>query len=352
MLSNRYPIEERQRRTHANPAVAMQWAGSELTKHARQVMEQVFERLGVPDLQKREDRIGRLFADMEHGVFRPGEEVEPIALSQGKVAINEQRERHADHALRHAVAVEYENEKILLPLTVPNMGDFEAGLHSAFQRMQASLLEAQRHLSALDILKNLEGKHYGQRAQKAALSRTRAASDEDQQTLLAVMVKNMLYKNADVFKRAQSRTGVVAHEWAVQIYDLNSKFEILNVTSLDDLQADIHTLLLKSLKAGKNINDRGIHRQVMARRLRGMQNALSNEEAGEIEAELAHKRGFCEGVQSVLGYLLEQRFGELPGEALEVIRSIDRIDDLQSYLDLVPEADSWKAVLRGNEPSL
>ncbi|MBA2779400.1 hypothetical protein [Billgrantia kenyensis] len=342
-------MSERRRRALADTAVAMRWAGNELNGHACQVVERVFEHLGMSDAQERDVRIGELFADMESGSFRPEEAMEPISLRQGKVAIDKQRERHADLALCQAVAVVYEYQKVFSSLTVPGMGAFDSSLQHAFQRMQLSLLEAQRHLAALDILKNLEGKHYSQRARKGGHTRARPASEQDKQALLAVMVKSMLYKNADAFKRTQSRTEAVAHEWAVRIYKFNDKFEILNISSLGDLQADIHTLLLKLLKAGQDVSDRHIHRRVMARQLRQRRDAFRSEEADRIGSELIHTRGFVEGVQGTLVYLLEERFGALPAEAMELIRAMDRVEDLQACLDRLPKASVWQVVLREPE---
>ncbi|MBY6207464.1 MULTISPECIES: hypothetical protein [Halomonas] len=348
-MSDKSPRGERSRRALADTAVAMRWAGNELTGHAWQVVERVFEHQGLSSAQERDARIDELFADMESGGFRPSEAVEPIALSQGKVALKEQRERHADLALRQAVAVRYEYQRGLSPLTAPGMGAFDSSLQHAFQRMQSSLLEAQRHLAALDILKNLEGKHYSQRARKGGHTRARPASEQDQQALLAVMIKGMLYNDPGAIKRAQHNAEAVAHEWAVRIYELNRDFHILDIITRDKLEAEILTLLLKRLKAGQDVRDRHIHRRVMARQLRQRRDAFRSDGAARMEAELVHERGFREGVQGVLVYLLEDRFGELPDEAVEAIRATHHVDDLQACLDWLPEAVSWQAVLQARE---
>lgn len=343
------PIDERQRRVHTNSAVDMRWAGNELDRHAWQVAVRVFEHLGVSASQEREARIDELFADMESGCFHPGEAMERIVLNQGKVALNEQRERHADLALRQAVAVRYEYQRELSPLAAPGMGVFDSSLEHVFQRMQSSLLEAQRHLAALDILKNLEDKHYSQRARKGGYARSRPASKQDQQTLLAVMIRGMLYNDPDAIKRVRRSPETVAHEWAVRIYEINREFEILDITSRDKLTAEIHSLLLKRLTTGQDISERHIQRRVLARQMRQKRDDFRSEETAGIEAELVHERGFYEGVQGVLTYLLEKRFGELPDEALETIRSTHRFDYLQAYLDRLTEAASWEAVLRESE---
>lgn len=343
------PVDERQRRALADTAVAMRWAGNELTGHAGQVVARVFEHLGVSDAQEREAQIDELFADMESGGFRPSEAMESIALSQGKVALKEQREHHADLALRQAVAVRYEYQRGLFPLTAPGMEAFDSSLQHAFQRMQSSLLEAQRHLAALDILKNLENRHYSQRGRKGGHARARPASKQDQKALLAVMIKGMLYNDPDVFKRAQQSAEVVAHEWAVRVYELNRDFHILDIITRDKLEAEILTLLLKRLKVGQDVSDRHIHRRVMARHLRQRRDAFRSDEAARMDAELVHERGFREGVQGVLVYLLEDRFGALPDEAVDAIRATHHVDDLQACLDRLPEAASWQAVLQAHE---
>lgn len=342
-------MDESRRRALADTAVAMRWAGDELTGHAWQVVERVFEHLGVSDDQTRDDRLQELFTDMELGHYRPKEVGGPISLNQGKVAIDVQRKHHADQALRQAVAVQHEYQTILAPMTAPGMREFGSGLQLSYQRMQSCLLEAQRHLAALDILKNLEGKHYSQRARKGGHTRSRPASEQDQQTLLAVMVKNMLYKNADTFKRADSRTTAVAKEWAVKIYEFDCKFGMLNISSLGNLQASIHTLLIKFLNDSQDVSNRHIHRRVMARQLRQRKDTLRSEEADRIEAELVYERGFREGIQGVLLYLLEERFGELPEEALEVIRVMQRVEEMQACLDRLPEMSTWQAVLGERE---
>ena len=107
--------------------------------------------------------------------------------------------------------------------------------------------------------------------------------------------------------------------------------------------------LLKYLKAGQDVSDRHIHRHVMARQLRQRREAFRSDEAARMDAELVHERGFREGVQGVLVVLLEDRFGELPDEAVDAIRATHHVDDLQACLDRLPEAASWQAVLQAHE---
>ena len=279
-MGEKSPMGERRRRALADTAVAMRWAGDELTGHAWQVVERVFEHLGVPDAQERDARIDELFADMENGGFQPSEAMEPIALSQGKVALKEQRERHADLALRQAVAVKYEYQKGLSPLTAPGMGAFESSLQHAFQRMQSSLLEAQRHLAALDILKNLEGKHYSQRARKGGHTRARPASEQDQQALLAVMIKGMLYNDPGAIKRAQHNAEAVAHEWAVRIYELNRDFHILDIITRDKLEAEILQLL--STAEGSLLDDDALVNKLTDSRFTALYEAMGFTEGGTV----------------------------------------------------------------------
>ena len=344
-------IDARQRRVLADSALAMRWAGNQLTGHAWQVVEWVFEHYCVSDTQARDARLNELFEDMERGHYRPDEAGEPIALRQGKVAIDKQRDHHADHALRQAVAVQYEYKRVLTPMTAPGMGALDSSLQHSFQRMQSSLLEAQRHITALDILKNLEEKHYSRRASKGGLTRSRPASEQDQQALLAVMIKGMLYNDPNAVKRGHQNAEALAHQWAVRIYELNRDFQILDIITRDKLEAEILTLLLKRLKAGQDVSDRHIHRRMLARQLRQRCDAFRSDEAARMETELVHERGFREGVQSVLVYLLEDRFGGLPDEAVEAIRVMHRVDDLQACIDRLPEAAAWQAVLQESESS-
>tara|TARA_R110001599_G_scaffold75618_1_gene207444 strand:- start:8017 stop:8718 length:702 start_codon:yes stop_codon:yes gene_type:complete len=222
----------------------MRWAGLELVGHAKQVVERVFEHLSVTDAEEHDARLNELFTGMEFGDSRPDEAGEPIVLRQGKVALQQQRDHHADQALRQAVSVQHEYRRGLSPMTAAGMGGFNSSLQYSFQLMQSRLLEAQRHLAALDILTNLEGKHYSQRASKAANKRIRPASEQEHHVLLAAMVKNMQYNEPDVVSRHKGNLDAVAAEWAKKLFKLNREYQILDMPR-EQLQADIHSYLLK-----------------------------------------------------------------------------------------------------------
>lgn len=242
--SHEQPSHEQKRREHSQPSVAMGWAGRELTGHAWQIAEQVFEHLGVSEAEERNARLNELFSDLELGRYRPDEESKPIALRQGKVALHKQRAHHADQALRHVVSVLHEYRRGLSPMTAAGMGRFNSSLQRSFQLMQSRLLEAQRHLAALDILSNLEGKHYSQRASKGANQRIRPASEQEHHVLLAAMVKNMLYNDPEVISRHRGGIEAVAAEWAKKLFKFNREYQILDMTR-EQIQADIHSYLLK-----------------------------------------------------------------------------------------------------------
>lgn len=242
--SHEQPSHEQKRREHSQPSVAMGWAGRELTGHAWQIVEQAFEHLGVSDVQERDARLNELYSDMELGHYRPDEAKEPIALRQGKVALQQQRAHHADQALRQAVSVQHEYRRGLSPMTAAGSGGLNSSLQRSFQLMQSRLLEAQRHLAALDILSNLEGKHYSQRASKGANQRIRPASEQEHHVLLAAMVKNMLYNDPEVISRHRGGIEAVAAEWAKKLFKLNREYQIFDMTR-EQIQADIHSYLLK-----------------------------------------------------------------------------------------------------------
>lgn len=242
--SHEQPSHEQKRREHSQPSVAMGWAGRELTGHAWQIAEQVFEHLGVSDVQERDARLNELFSDIEIGRYRPDEAKEPIALRQGKVALQQQRAHHADQALRQAVSVQHEYQTRLSSMTAAGLGELSISLQRSLQLMQSRLLEAQRHLTALDILSNLEGKHYSQRASKGANKRARPASEQEHHVLLATMVKNMLYNDPEVISRQKGSLDAVAEEWAKKLFKLNREYQILDMTR-EQIQADIHSYLLK-----------------------------------------------------------------------------------------------------------
>jgi len=344
-----HPARERRGRVQAPSVAAMKQVGIELTRLAREVAEGVFEHVGPSTSQAREARLNKLLSDMECGLILPDQTIEPIALRQGKAAIAEKRDHHADRALRQAAAVRHIYLKILSPETSPFINAGDESLVNTFQRMQSALLEAQRHLTALDILKNLEGKHYSQRASKGGHAKPRPASEQDQETLLGVMIKNMLYNDPDAIKRTQGGLAEVAHQWAERIFRLNREFQFLDIKSLGRLQSEIHSLLLKRLKAGQGFSDLSIQRHVMATQLRGRYDAFDSEDTARIKAELSYERGFREGAQELLAYLLEKRFGDLPDAAQDMIRAMDRVDDLQRPLDRLLDAASWQDVLRESE---
>lgn len=218
---------EHKRRGHLQPSVAMDWAGQQLTWHAWEIAKKVFDHLGVSDDEQRIARVNELFSDMDFDHYRPDEAGKPIVLRQGKVALHKQRAHHADQALRQAVSVRHEYRRGLSPMTAASMGAFNSSLQRSFQLMQSRLLEAQRHLTALDILSNLEGRHYSQRASKGANKRVWPASKQDHHVLLAAMVKNMLHNDPGIISRHSSLDAVAA-EWAKKLYTLNNEYQILN----------------------------------------------------------------------------------------------------------------------------
>ena len=343
--SEKFSIDPRQRRVNKS----FEWIGTNLAKHAWEVVVRVFDHLGVSDQEKREAWIERLLAEIRDSGFRPGKEVEPIELRQGEVQIKEQRERHADLALRHAVVVYNEYEEGRAPVTRPPEGQLDKRLELTFQRMQSSLLEAQRHVTALDILNNLEGKHYSLRARKGGQARSRAPSKYDHEAILAAMVKGMLYNNPDSINRAKSDVEGVSHEWALKIYNLNREFEILDITSRETLKAEIQSLLIKRLKLGQDVHDREAHRRAMLFQMWRSRDELRSEETDRMDSDLALERGIREGVKGVIEYLLRKKFGELPDEARDEIYAMNHAEDLQACLDRLSGAASWQEVLRESD---
>lgn len=343
--SEKLYIDPRQRRVNES----FEWIGANLANHAWEVVVKVFDHLGVSDKEKREAWIEKLLTEIRDSGFRPGKEVEPIELRQGEVQIKEQRERHADLALRHAVVVYDEYSEGRAPVTRPPEGELDKRLKHTFQRMQSSLLQAQRHLTALDILKNLEKHHYSVRASKGGKVRSRAPSKYDHEALLSAMVKGMLYNNPGSINRAKSDVEGVSHEWALKIYNLNREFEILDITSRGALKAEIQSLLIKRLKAGQAVHDREAQRRAMLFQMWRSRDEFRSEETDRMDSDLAREQGLREGVKGVVEYLLRKEFGELPDEAREEIYAMNHADDLQACLDRLSGASSWQDVLRESD---
>lgn len=241
-------LDERYQRALANTAVAMQRAGAELSSRAWKIADEVLKKIEVVDPAERAKRLAELIEYMEAGNYnRLKEKDQAILLTQGEVAIEEQLAEHANCALYQAAAAEYQFRRVLSPLTSPAMRGFDEALLGAFEAMQDHLFEAQRHSAALDILHNIKHKMYTSRASNAGKKRLHPATGNEQQQLLSVMIKTMIYNRGIVLDAGKHNLNNLAEQWAQEIFTLNKTCPILDIP-LGQLQVDILTLLQKKEK--------------------------------------------------------------------------------------------------------
>lgn len=320
-----------------------------LSVHAQEVVDQTFKRLNILDHKARANYLAQLDKSIIDIRLKDRQVYQAVEFDQYKVEGDKLQKHCADQAIRYAVAaLEEFNKNIKTALVYPDEY-FLKQSGSSFNLMINWLVEARRHLAALDILENVKKKIYANRAAKGGHSRSRPASEKDQRTLLNVMIKGLLYGDPEAPDRVERDIIAVADDWAEEIYELNRRFHIFNWGGLEKFRGEVLDLLVEKLKRGENISDR--HMRIRLKILRSIESnnkSRSNESSGE-DSELIREQGQREGIQFSLVYLLEQRFGELPDAALELVQSTSGVDDLLACLDRLSEAASWQDVLQACE---
>ena len=68
-----------------------------------------------------------------------------------------------------------------------------------------------------------------------------------------------------------------------------------------------------------------------------------------MDVDAARTTGRIEGVRTALALQLKQRFGALPGSAIETLETTDDLDQLQTYLERLTEARSLDDVIQTSE---
>ncbi|MCD6437404.1 MAG: hypothetical protein J7L56_03945 [Halomonas sp.] len=318
----------------------------ELGGCAQKVVNQTFERLNIFDEKKREEYLVKLEKSIVDIRFKDRWLYQAVEFNQYEVEGSEFRKRCADQAMRYAVAVLEELNRNVKPSLVYPEAPFLKQSEESFKLMISWLIEAQRHLAALDVLENVRKEIYAIRAAKGGHSRSRSASEKDQRKLLEVMVKGLMYADPEAPSRAERNITAVVDEWAGEIYELNKKFPIFNWGGLNKFRGEVLDVLVEKLKKGENISDVHMRSRLRFRGFSDKHSKSSSDASRCEDTELFHKRGQREGVQFTLVYLLEQRFGELPDEGRERVISISDIDDILACIDRLPEAVSWQTVLQ------
>ncbi|MCG7576189.1 MULTISPECIES: hypothetical protein [unclassified Halomonas] len=325
----------------------MYCACQELERHAHEVVDQTFRHLNILDHKGRTEYLAQLEKSIVDIRLKDRQLYQSVEFEQYKFEGDNFKKHCADQAIRYAVAaLEEFNKNMRTSLVYPDEFFLEQSGKS-FALMINWIVEARRHLAALEILKNVSKKMYTKRAVKGGHSRSRSASEKNQRKLLEVMITGLMYADPEARIRAERNTQAVVDEWAGEIYELNKKNPIFSwCGGLNRFRGEVLDVLVEKLKKGESISDRHMRSRL---RFRGFSNkdSKSSSDASSCEdAELIRERGQREGVQFSLIYLLEQRFGELPNEGLERVKSISDIDDFQTCLDRLPEASSWQTVLQ------
>lgn len=300
----------------------------------------------VFDLQRiapsvRTQQLRMLYEMMESLEFRPHQDKDvDLIIRQGKVAIEEQLTTHADAALRQAVYVKFLHDNHL-PLQIVPGATAAYELH--LQGMITALTMANRHLAMFEALKNLEGKHYSVRAAKGGHAKNMQPSAKMTSQLIQTMVKGMLHNNPSLKKDDKT---ALADKMAIRIFKANTEFEMLDITNLDDLKHQVRNILLEFNHPGLRGSRRQADRLRLGYSLRHSFPKRDTEEVRLMNIDAAHTLGRIEGVRAALIQQLKQRFGELPRLVLETLEAVNDLDQLQTYLERLAEAQSLDKVMQ------
>ncbi|MDR5900327.1 hypothetical protein QC823_15265 [Halomonas vilamensis] len=336
--NNTFSDEMRQARGEPSPVMqAMIEVGSVLDEQACQVIHRVSEISPEIAENVQKKALSTVVNTLTASHEAEAGEGEPIKLQQGKTAIVQQREHHADSAMSQALLVRRDYHDTFLHKQNADCAALDNDLYASFQRMQRALLEAQRHLAALDILSDLENNLFSERARKGGHAQVRPAAQKEQERLLDAVVKNMMYNiyHDGNYKKSASKKEVTDYLTAM-IFWLNQQARFLKIETVDDLHSDIQTSLNKRKAPGE---DSHFVKGSMRRPIQ------MHETLMRMQDKLMYEHGVLKGGQDVLVCLMKKRFVALPEEAREAIDSVPHFEDLQPYVDRLLDAQSWRDVL-------
>lgn len=163
--------------------------------------------------------------------------------------------------------------------------------------------------------------------------------------LIHAMVKGMLHKNPSLNKRDKTN---LADEMALRIFKANNEYEMLDITNLDDLKHQARNILFELNRTEMHGSRRQADRLQLGYSLRHSFPKRDTEETRKMDVDAARTLGRIEGVRTVLALQLEQRFGELPGSAIETLEAANDLDQLQTYLERLTEARSLDDVIQSS----
>ena len=311
-----------------------------LFTEAAKVAESVFV-LQNTTLSARETWLGTLYEQLKSVENRPPLDKQvDLIIRQGKVAIETQLTEHAEAALRYAVYVRFSHDNQQNPRISPGA---TAAYQRCLQSMITALMLANRHLAMLEALKNLEGKHYSVRAAKGGHAKAGMQPSRKMTSLLIhAMVKGMLYNKPEFANKNKTD---VADAMATRIYKINREFEMLDITNLDNLKHEVRNSLFDLSNIGTRVNPKRADRLKLGHILTNSFPKANTEEARHMDVEASRTLGFIQGAREVLTQLLVRRFGELTSSTLQALEATDDLDQLQTYLDRLADAQSLNDVI-------
>jgi len=322
-------------------------ACQELERHAHEVIDQTFRHLNILDHKGRTEYLAQLEKSIVDIRLKDRQLYQSVEFEQYKFEGDNFKKHCADQTIRYAVAaLEEFNKNMRTSLVYPD-GFFLEQSGKSFILMINWIVEARRHLAVLDILKNFRKEAYSSRASKGGHARSRPAADKDQKKLLEVMIMGLMNADPQAPSRAERNITALVDEWAGEIYELNKRFHIFSWGGgRNKFRGEVLDVLVKKLKKGESISDRHMRSRLRFRGFLERNNKSSSDDSSCEDTELIREKGQKEGFQLALINVLEQRFGELPDEGLDLVLSISDIDDLQACLGRLPEAASWQTVLQ------
>lgn len=308
-----------------------------LLTQAKNVVQQVFDLRGIaPPAQMQ--HLQSVYERME---IQPHQDKKvDLIIRQGKVAIEEQLIVHTDATLRQAVYVKFVHDNHMPP---QNGLGATAAYELRLQDMITALTLANRHLAMLEVLTNLKGKHYSVRGAKGGHAKNTQPSGKMASQLIHAMVTGMLHNNPSLKKRDKTD---LADEMAMHIFKANNEYEMLDITNLDDLKHQVRNILFELNRKGMHGSRRQADRLQLGYSLRHSFPKRDTEEARQMDVDAAHTLGRIEGVRAALIQQLKQRFGELPRLVQKVLEAADDLDQLQTYLERLSEAQSLDKVMQ------
>lgn len=305
--------------------------GISVSKRCESLMTEALEAQGRRSSQNRNDVIFDLFEDIASEKIVPkndwGEEFE---LTQGK-SLDNQIVTHSQLALHQAAFAVYIWERLMPRASYLHV--HTKRYHSeARLRLVSDMVMAQeqcvRHLTAIKLLKNLQSRHYSKRASSGGNSKINRQASKSREKLLWAMVTGILHNNPDYVRRAKSFKQCVSHEIAEKIFEANREYQMMDLTDLGELKAEIHSFFVDREIAISGLNETVGGRRFSAQQLRVDFSECRSLMTAEMEKEAAFNLGCLSGVRVMFECAVRDKFGEL---SEEILRGLEIEETLEDY---------------------